>query len=110
MLEPDIPNSGGAIEIRRIAEFAEMYHMSIAPHSMASTITAIAAAHICSTIPNFLALEYHSHNIPLWSNMLNLKEPIRDGYITVPGGPGLGIELDEEEIAAHLPADKPMWL
>ena len=91
MLEPDIPRSGGPIEIRRLAELGEMHFMSIAPHNMASTITAIAAAHICSTIPNFLALEYHSHNIPLWSNMLDLKNLIQDGYITVPDGPGLGV-------------------
>ena len=38
LLEPDIPHSGGPIEIRRIAELAEMYHMSIAPHNMASAI------------------------------------------------------------------------
>jgi len=109
MLEPDIPRSGGAIEIRRIAELAEMYYMSIAPHNMSSTITAIAAAHICSTIPNFLALEYHSHNIPLWGTMLDIKDPIRQGYITVPDGPGLGIQLDEPEIAACLPEGTPLW-
>ena len=109
MLEPDIPHSGGAIEIRRIAELGEMHFMSIAPHNMSSTITAIAGAHICSTIPNFLALEYHSHNIPLWSTMLDIKNPIQDGYLTVPEGPGLGITLDEEEIAKHIPAGKPLW-
>ena len=103
ILEPDIPCSGGPIEIRRIAEMADMYYMSIAPHNMASAITAVAAADICAAIPNFLALEYHSRNIPLWSNMLSLKNPIRDGYITVPDGPGLGVELDEEAIAEHLP-------
>lgn len=110
MLEPDIPRSGGAIDIRGIAELAEMHYMSIAPHNMTSTITAIAAVHICSTIPNFLALEYHSHNIPLWGKMLNVKDPIQGGYITVPDGPGLGIELDEKEIAAQLPAGQPLWL
>jgi len=110
LLEPDIPRSGGVIEIRRIAEMAEMYYMSIAPHNMTSTITAIAAAHICSTIPNFLALEYHSHNIPLWSNMLNFKDPIQNGYITVPDGPGLGIELDEEAIGKYIPNNSPFWL
>jgi L-alanine-DL-glutamate epimerase-like enolase superfamily enzyme len=83
--------------------------MSIAPHNMSSSITAIAAAHICATIPNFLALEYHSHNIPLWSTMLDFKYPIQDGYITVPDGPGLGVALDENAIAEHLPADQPMW-
>lgn len=109
MLEPDIPRSGGAIDTRRIAELAEMYHMSIAPHNMASTITAIAACHICATIPNFLALEYHSHNIPLWSEMLTMGHPIDQGYITVPDGPGLGITLNEEAIARHIPAGQPLW-
>jgi L-alanine-DL-glutamate epimerase-like enolase superfamily enzyme len=109
LLEPDIPRSGGAIETRRIAELAEMYYMSIAPHNMASTVTAIAAAHICSTIPNFLALEYHSRNIQLWSTMLDLKHPIVDGYIAVPDGPGLGIELDEEALRPHVPEGQPLW-
>jgi len=88
---------------------AEMYYMSVAPHNMDSPITAIAAVHACATIPNFLALEYHSHNIPLWSTMLDLKYPIQRGYITVPEGPGLGIALDEPEIAAHLPQGEAMW-
>ena len=109
LLEPDIPHSGGPIEIRRIAELADMSYMSIAPHNMASTVTAIAAAHICSTIPNFLALEYHSHNIPLWSTMLDFKNPIQEGYVTVPDGPGLGIELDEEEIAKHVSEGVSIW-
>jgi L-alanine-DL-glutamate epimerase-like enolase superfamily enzyme len=109
LLEPDIPRSGGPIEIRRIAEMAEMYYMSIAPHNMTSTVTAIAATHICATLPNFLALEYHSHDIPLWSEMLDLKDPIQEGYIRVPDGPGLGVALDEGAIAAALPDRVPLW-
>ncbi|MCZ6636196.1 MAG: mandelate racemase/muconate lactonizing enzyme family protein [bacterium] len=110
LLEPDIPRSGGPIEIRRIAELAEMYHMSIAPHYMRSPVTGFAAVHICATIPNFLALEHHSQNIPLWANMTSIKNPIQQGYIAVPDGPGLGIELDEEAIAPYLPEGSPMWL
>jgi galactonate dehydratase len=109
ILEPDFPRSGGPIELRRIAELAEMYHMSVAPHNMDSPLTAVAAAHVCATIPNLLALEYHSHNIPLWSRMLDLKDPIKDGYITVPGGPGLGVSLDEGEIAPFLPRRTTIW-
>ena len=109
LLEPDIPGSGGAIEIRRIAELAQMYYMSIAPHNMASPVTAVAAAHICSTIPNFLALEYHSANIPLWMTMLTTpatrsgeQRLIEEGYLVVPDGPGLGIELNEAAIVEAL--------
>jgi len=109
ILEPDFPRSGGPIELRRLAEMAEMYYMSIAPHNMDSPITAIAAVHVCATLPNFLALEYHSHNIPLWNTMLDLKYPIQEGYIPVPEGPGLGITLDEREIARHLSKSEPMW-
>lgn len=110
LLEPDIPLSGGPIEIRRIAELADLHYMSIAPHNMSSAVGSMAAVHICATIPNFLALEYHSHNIPLWRRMLDFKEPIQGGYIAVPDGPGLGIELDEEEIASCLPEGAPLWM
>jgi len=109
LLEPDIPHSGGPIEFRRIAELAEMHHMSVAPHYMASALTGIAAVHMCAAVPNFLALEHHSRNIPLWGQMLSLKDPIQDGYIAVPDGPGLGVELDEEAITAELPAGTPLW-
>lgn len=110
MLEPDFPHSGGPIELRRIAELADMYYMSIAPHNMSSPITAIAGAHVCATIPNFLAFEYHSHNIPLWSNMLDFKDPIQGGHLTVPDGPGLGIALDEAIIRRELSEGSPLWL
>ena len=86
-----------------------MYHMSIAPHYMHSAVTGIAAVHICATIPNFLALEHHSRNIPLWGEMLDFKDPIQNGYITVPDGPGLGIELDEGRLQAALPEGVPLW-
>jgi L-alanine-DL-glutamate epimerase-like enolase superfamily enzyme len=76
---------------------------------MRSAVTGIASVHICATIPNFLALEHHSRNIPLWGQMLDIKEPIQQGYIAVPDGPGLGIELDEEEIRRVLPEGAPLW-
>jgi L-alanine-DL-glutamate epimerase-like enolase superfamily enzyme len=41
--------------------------------------------------------------------MLSLKNPIQQGYIAVPDGPGLGIALDEDEIAAYLPQGLPLW-
>ena len=92
-----------------IAELAEMYHMSIAPHYMASAVSGIAAVHLCAVVPNFLALEHHSRNIPLWGQMLTLKNPVEEGYIAVPDGPGLGVELDEQVLSACLPEGVPLW-
>lgn len=89
---------------------AEMYYMRIAPHTMGSPIAVLAGAHVCATIPNFLAFEYHSLNIPLWSNMLDRKNPIQDGYMAAPDGPGLGTVLDEEAVLRELPDGSPLWL
>jgi hypothetical protein len=50
-------------------------------HCIDSHITAFAGIHLCATIPDFLAFEYHSDNIPLWSTMLDLKNPIREGTL-----------------------------
>jgi L-alanine-DL-glutamate epimerase-like enolase superfamily enzyme len=41
--------------------------------------------------------------------MLDVGNPIEDGYIAVPEGPGLGVTLNEEEIAAYLPEGAPLW-
>ena len=102
MLEPDIPRSGGAIEIRRIAELAEMHYMSIAPHNMTSTITAIAAAHICARSPTSWRSSTTRTTSRSGARCSTSGTRSRHGYITVPDGPGLGIELDEDEIrAAH---------
>lgn len=41
--------------------------------------------------------------------MLDLKDPIQDGMITVPDGPGLGIDLDEDVVAEQIPEGQPLW-
>ena len=41
--------------------------------------------------------------------MLDFKDPIQNGYITVPDGPGLGVELDEGRLQAALPEGVPLW-
>ena len=62
---------------------------------------------------NVLALEYHSVEVPWWSDMVNgLPKPlIENGFIKVPDAPGLGIEsLNEELLAQHINPDIPgMW-
>ena len=60
-----------------------------------------AAAHACAAMPNFLALEFHA--MPGWDRILKGYRPkISNGHIEVPEGPGLGVELDEEETRKYL--------
>jgi galactonate dehydratase len=46
--------AGGLLEARKIASMAEVYHVPIAPHGVASTLGKIAFAHVCATVPNFM--------------------------------------------------------
>jgi len=82
-------------------------------HMAESPIACLAAVHACAATENFTALEFHSVETDWWSSMVTgLPNPIvQGGFITVPEGPGLGIEsLNDEVLAAHLHPDFPeLW-
>src|SRR5919204_3309207 len=95
---PDLQKTGGLLEARRIADLADTHYVAMAPHNISSPIGTIASAHLCAAIPNFLSLEFHGMSVPFWDDLaIGVERPlIRDGYIAVPSGPGLGVELNEE--------------
>ena len=92
---------GGILEAKKIAGMAEAYYAQIAPHLFAGPVEAMANIQIDTCSPNFLIQE----SIQTWGGFHAdlLKEPIRweEGYIIPPTKPGLGIELNEEVVAAN---------
>ena len=101
IVHPDMPKAGGMREVRKIADMAESYDMPFAMHNVSSPVGTMAAAHVATAVPNFLALEYHARSVPWWEDLV--AEPvIEDGYITVPQEPGLGITLDRDVIQDHV--------
>ena len=97
IIMPDIPKCGGLSECRKIANLAEIYYMPFAPHNVSSPIGTMASAHVCASVPNFLVLEFHWLHRDYWSTIIAEKEDIiKDGYITLSGRPGIGLELDED--------------
>ncbi len=102
IINPDVCNVGGVLELREIAAMAETYLVGVAPHNYNSTSVALAAtAHASAGMPNFVITEFFVNLDALSARIC--REPIRveDGAIRVPDGPGLGIDLDEEALAAH---------
>ena len=76
--------------------------MPFAPHNVSSPIGTMASAHVCASVPNFLVLEFHWLHRDYWSTIVAEKEDIiKDGYITLSGRPGIGLELDEDVARAH---------
>ena len=95
ILQPDLCHAGGITEVRLIAGMAEAYYAAIAPHNPMGPISLAAGIQLAASIPNFLCQE----QVTLGEGYLKKPFEIRDGYIEVPAGPGLGIELDEDALA-----------
>jgi L-alanine-DL-glutamate epimerase-like enolase superfamily enzyme len=95
ILAPDIQKVGGLADTRRIAALGDVHSRPLAPHNIAGPIGTLASAHLCASIPNFLALEWHAASVPFFDELLATEGPvIVDGYVALPEGPGIGADLD----------------
>jgi galactonate dehydratase len=98
ILQPDLCHAGGISEVRLIAGMAESYYAAIAPHNPLGPISLAAGIQLAASIPNFLCQE----QVSLGEGYLKKPFVVNDGYIDVPLGPGLGIEIDEDQLKENL--------
>jgi galactonate dehydratase len=107
VLQPDIANAGGITELKKIAIIAEAKHITMAPHNVCSPVGATAELHLDASIINFEIQEYHAEfYTEHYFTVLNGFVRQEDGYVEISDAPGLGLELNEAEIAAHPPLAK----
>ncbi len=102
ILNVAVGRAGGILESKKIAGMAEAHYAQIAPWMSTGPIAEAAAVQLSTCCPNFLILE----GIEKWDGFASevLKEPFKweKGYLEIPTGPGLGVELDEKVAAKHL--------
>ena len=102
IINPDVCNVGGILELKEIAAMAEPYYVVVSPHNYNSTTVGLAATiQVSTAIPNFLITEYFVNLETFGKEIAVTPFEVVDSYIQVPDGPGLGIELDEEALARH---------
>jgi galactonate dehydratase len=101
VLMPDVKHCGGLAEMRAIAEAARLRNLLIAPHNPSGPVATAASAHAVCTIPNFLILEYAWGEVDWRAELIEPREAIRDGVLSVSDAPGLGYRLNPDAIAAH---------
>jgi L-alanine-DL-glutamate epimerase-like enolase superfamily enzyme len=104
VIHPDILTCGGALELKKIADMADENGVAAAIHMAESPVACLAAAHTAAAMHNVLAMEFHSVDVPWWSDMISgLDRPlIEKGFIRVPDKPGLGFEsLNEDVLFRH---------
>ena len=98
ILQPDLCHAGGISEVKKIAAMAETYFSAVAPHNPLGPISLAACLQVDACTPNFLCQE----QVSLGEGYLKQPFVQKDGYIDLPTGAGLGIELDDEFVASSL--------
>ncbi len=101
VLMPDITRCGGISEMKKISTLAETFNVPIAPHNPNGPLSTIASAHVMASIPNFFRLEFMFQDVPWRDAVLSHPMPIEDGFFMLPDRPGLGFDINEEELAKH---------
>ncbi len=110
IIMPDISKCGGLSECRKIANMAEIYYIPFAPHNNSSALSTVGDAHVCVSVPNFLALEFHRYDDPTWNDVIVSEEPaIQQGHVVLSEKPGLGVELNEEFLQMQMENGEPLW-
>jgi galactonate dehydratase len=102
IINPDVCNCGGLLELKEIAAMAEPYYVTVSPHNYNSTTIGLAATlQVAACMPNFLITEYFVNFESRGQEIAVEPFTVENGYIALPEGPGLGIELRLEMLERH---------
>jgi len=103
-IRPDPSVSGGITNLKKMAAQAEAQYVGIVPHNPCTPVMTAANLQICGAVHNVPVLEYtaNEHRSPK-CDVVNRLPEFRDGFLMVPKGPGLGIELDEKALKRFPP-------
>jgi galactonate dehydratase len=106
IIQPDLSHAGGISEVHKIASMAEAYDIAIAPHCPLGPINLAASLQLDGCVPNALiqeqSLGIHYNVGGELGDYLSDPTVFRyiDGYVDIPSGAGLGIEINEEAVRA----------
>jgi galactonate dehydratase len=119
IIQPDVSHAGGILETRKIAAMAEAYDVALAPHCPLGPIALASCLQVDACSPNAfiqeqsLGIHYNQGN-DILDYILNPQTfEYQDGFVSLPKGPGLGVEVNEEKVreAAKVGHDwkNPVW-
>jgi galactonate dehydratase len=104
IIQPDVMHAGGVTELRKIANMAEAYGVEVAPHQCSGPIAHMASMSTMSVCRNLVIHECEGADNDLFREMTEGAYPTqKDGYVTLPDAPGLGIKINFEEFKRKCP-------
>lgn len=110
ILNPDIRNTGGLLETKKIADLADLFYLPLCNHNTGSVICTIATVSLAAAVRDYLVLETVVGKRDWMDDVIVHDRPIvEDSHIRVPDKPGLGIELNPDVVKAHLAEGERYW-
>jgi galactonate dehydratase len=102
IINPDVCNVGGILELKEIAAMAEPYFVVVSPHNYNSTTIGLAATvQVSAAIPNFLITEYFVNLESFGQDIAKHPFKAENGYIQLTDTPGIGVDIDEDALAKY---------
>ena len=103
VLQPDLSKSGGVTEVLRIAALASAWKLPVNPHTASTGLNMAATVHLLAAVENAGYYEADvSHDNLFRDELVSPPLPTQpDGTVLPPSGPGLGVQVDEDFLAAH---------
>jgi L-alanine-DL-glutamate epimerase-like enolase superfamily enzyme len=104
MIHPDLASSGGLLETKKIGDYAMERGVAMAMHFAGTPVSFMANVHCATATENFISLEHHSVDVPWWEDLVTgVEKPLfKKGFAHASDRPGLGVEVDEDVVKAHL--------
>ncbi len=102
IVQMDVAHCGGLWVAKKIAAIAAAQDMGVSPHCSIGPVAFAASIHFAYSTPNMLLQESFAEFDVDWRNdLVGGWNPLSNGTLALPQGPGLGIDIDETAIAAH---------
>ncbi|PCI85262.1 MAG: mandelate racemase [Hyphomicrobiales bacterium] len=111
ILQPDVCGVGGLSEARKLITLCEVHHVRLVPHVWGTAVALAAGLHFHAILPP--SPPSHNQRSPLleFDRTYNpfrqaiIKTPIehKNGIVSVPNGPGLGIEINRDALKQFAP-------
>jgi D-galactarolactone cycloisomerase len=107
ILQPDIAAAGGISETKKIADMANAFGVRVNPHVWGTAVALAASLQLIASLPHNPPglnpieplLEFDQSEHPIRFAVSTAPIVQKDGWVAIPDGPGLGIEIDRSALA-----------